>query len=181
MDSSMMVPAHNIPTPLIHDRHPIPPTSNQHRPPSGAMRQSTDRFGYHARLLNPIALKGSKLTSGKKVLITGWEIAEGLSPILAGEGYAVKLIRYHGGPIPFDEVLSELSREKYDLVIVALWNLWDVLLKIRQDFPEVKTIFLNSYKYEWDEIAKRKGVNAVVRVPFEGEELFAAIEKVMTS
>lgn len=135
------------------------------------------------RAVADIALKTPEIIKPnivkKKILITGWEVGEGLSWSLPLEGYDVKFIPYYGGPISSKEIVSELSREKYDLVIVSLWNLWEVLLEIRERFPAVKTIFMNSYKEEWDVIAIQRGVNEVLRVPFDYEELLDRIKSVL--
>jgi len=134
------------------------------------------------RAVDEIALKSPQMVRPaairKRILVTGYpgEIGECLAAILPLEGFDAKPIASVGPP--FNEIFSELSENKYDMVIVSYWPSWQVLLEIRQRFPKIKTIFLNSYKYKWDAIAKQHGVDAIIRVPFEYEDLLSRINKI---
>jgi hypothetical protein len=117
----------------------------------------------------------------KRVLVIGWEVGESIASTLPSEGYEIELISYHGGPLPERQVFDSISHGRFDIVLVTLWNLFDILLDIRMRFPAIKTIFLNSYKFEWDVIAQQAGVNAVIRVPFQYDELLDQIRKTIES
>ncbi len=99
--------------------------------------------------------------------------------MLSSEGYDVKLIAYHGGDFPRQEIMTELSTGRYDLVIVALWNLYEILLEIRERFPDIKTIFFNTYKEQWDVIARERGVDVVLRAPEDLDRILEVVEKIL--
>lgn len=134
------------------------------------------------RAVEEITLKSPQLVRSavlrKKILIIGAEIGECLALTLPSEGFDAKFIESYAEP-PSKEIFSELSLGKYDMVIVSYWSSWEVLLEIRQRFPRMRTIFLNSYEYEWDAIAEQRGVDAVIRVPFEYDELLTRIRMLL--
>ena len=115
----------------------------------------------------------------KRILIIGAEVGQALAVSLKSEGYETKFIEAYADPLPETEVFSELSDRTYDIIIASYWSCLDLLLEIRERFPKLKTAFLNSHKYEWDETARKKGVDIVLRVPFEQDELSSAIRKIL--
>jgi hypothetical protein len=125
----------------------------------------------------------------KTILIIGAEVGESLVQILPSQGYQAKFVPSEGydtiwlqsdSILPRTDIYSELSNGKYKMVLVAYWRSFETLLEIRRRFPNIKTIFLNTSKQEWDEIAKREGVDAVFRPPdFEYDQLLDTINELI--
>lgn len=122
---------------------------------------------------------GSSIAARKRILILGRDIAGLLFDKLPADGYDVKWIEYLGGPLPVEEVYSELSTHQYDLVLVTLRNFCELLFVIRRQFPAVKTIFANSQNLEWTLAARKHGVHAVLPAPFLYDELLDEIRKLI--
>jgi len=117
----------------------------------------------------------------KKILVIGAEVGYGVAQALLSEGFDVKSAETHEEEFPRTVVFTELSLGIYDMVIVAYWASFDLMLEMRKRFPRVRIIFLNSYHYEMDEEAKRHGIDAVVRVPFEHDELLNEVRRVLAT
>src|ERR1043166_5769901 len=99
------------------------------------------------RALDEIAIKSPEplgsLVMGERILIIGAEVGPLLADMLSTDGFNSRFIESYGPP--FDQILSELSQNGYDMVIVSYWAAYQVLPEIRNRFPKLAILFLTSY------------------------------------
>ena len=117
----------------------------------------------------------------KRILVIGAELAEPVAALVGTLGADAKVIEEYAHPSPKTKAaaFSALSNEGCVAVIVAYWTCLEVLLEIRERFPALKTIFLNSYSPELADTARAKGVDVVLPVPRQPDELAAAIQNTL--
>ena len=117
----------------------------------------------------------------KRILVIGAELAEVVATLIGTLGADAEVVEEYAHPSPKTKtaVFSALSHGSYVAVIVAYWPSLELLIEIRERFPALKTIFLNSYS-ELDATARAKGVDVVLPVPFQVSDLSAAIQKFLS-
>lgn len=157
-------------------------TGNLARYSNSLVRRAVEDIG----LRSPETIRFVSQT--KNILVIGNQIGELLVQILQSEGYHTTFaplegyetifVKAHSIPSGVD-ILSEPVLGTSNMVIIANWKSFELLLAIRTRYPSIKTIFLNTYRHELDEIAKQKGVDAVFRENFEIDQLVDTINDII--
>lgn len=119
----------------------------------------------------------------KEILIIGnpGEISSLLAETLRREDFNISLNESMEYEAPFEKIFAQLSEKQYDMVIVTYWAYVQVLPELRQRFPGVKVIFLNSYSSELDAFVQKYGVDEILRVPFEYDDLLSRIKRLFSA
>jgi len=122
-------------------------------------------------------------TREEKILLTARRdepLGSLLSETLKGKGFEVRIVE------SFEEVLSELANEQYEVVLPTNNSLHysqipTIVSEIRDKYPDIGIIVLSGY-YNQDYIAdlKARGIDVFLKMPFKIEELTSKIRNVIS-
>jgi DNA-binding NtrC family response regulator len=143
------------------------------------MASKSEKKDLIVRGLKDIALQ-------KKILVVAAQdnIGELLSDILIKEGYFVSIVESWG---VFEEVLSELKDEQYNMVLLTNNSLQphhilDLVSKIKRQYPSLCIFVLSGYK-EKDFIVnlKQQGIDEFLSMPFKSDNLISKMKRIFSN
>jgi len=122
----------------------------------------------------------------KRILVVAAQdnIGELLSYILSKEGYSISIVESWG---VFEEVLSELKNEQYNMVLLTNNSLrphhiQSLVSEIKGLYPSFCVFVLSGYK-EKDFIVnlKQQGIDEFLSMPFKSDHLVSKIKSIFSN
>ncbi|NTW88696.1 MAG: hypothetical protein HGB26_06140 [Desulfobulbaceae bacterium] len=162
------------------------------------IRRGLDELGLQPmQMISPdVSKKKVFVIGGSSIPIIGTVTAICISGEL---GFPVTILGYEDGlleklkkhgvtPIQFNhlnlndgliKIYDELAKDSFDMIIVAYWSYVSVIPEIRNKYPNINIVFLNSYSSELTEFALKNGAD-VFSVPFDSKKLLERIKEMLS-